>query len=158
MSGSPLLEKKRPPDAMNRQMPNKQSSNPKISVAVLIGLSLAIVIDTALQISWKFAALSIPDGPMHWSWLAGIVTQPIFLGVGLLLLLQLVNWIKVLAKSDLSYAQPITSLSNISVAIASAEFLDEKITLLKIIGIAIILGGVWLISKTKHRTDVEPDA
>lgn len=139
-------------------MTHKQISNSKIPVAVLIGLSLAIVIDTALQISWKVAARSIPDGPTHWSWIGEIVTQPIFLGVGILLILQLVNWIGVLAKADLSYAQPITSLSYISVAIASAELLNEKITLLKIFGIAIILCGVWLITRTKHRTDVEQDA
>lgn len=124
-----------------------------LPLRVIVGLTLAIAIDTGLQILWKFAALSIPPGHVALAGLPALLLHPLFLAVGLTLLLQLVNWTAVLAHADLSYAQPITALSYISVLGMSAWVLHESISPQKIAGVALVFVGVWLISRTDHKTD-----
>ena len=63
---------------------------------------------------------------------------------------QLVNWLRVLEASDLSYSQPITSLSFVSVFALSAIFLGESVDAPKVLGIALVFAGVWFISRTDH--------
>ena len=62
---------------------------------------------------------------------------------------QLFNWLKVLERADLSYAQPITSLSYVSVCILSAALLHEHIGASKTIGVLCVLCGVLLVSRGK---------
>jgi drug/metabolite transporter (DMT)-like permease len=64
-------------------------------------------------------------------------------------LLQLFNWLKVLEHADLSYAQPITSLSYVTVCLLSATLLDERIGLAKTIGVLCVLSGVVLVGQSK---------
>ena len=66
--------------------------------------------------------------------------------------LQLLNWIKVLALIDLSFAQPMTALSYVSVLTCSSLLLHEKVSLSHTVGILFILGGVFLVSRTKAQT------
>jgi drug/metabolite transporter (DMT)-like permease len=58
----------------------------------------------------------------------------------------------VLRKADLSYAQPITSLSLISVTAVSFSLFHERVSPQRIAGMLLILSGVWFISMTGHRT------
>ena len=71
-----------------------------------------------------------------------------------LFVVQFIYWILLLAKADLSYVQPITALSLITVAACSVVFFGENVSLVRIAGIVMILIGVWLISNTKHNTMV----
>jgi drug/metabolite transporter (DMT)-like permease len=63
---------------------------------------------------------------------------------------------RVLARADLSFAQPITALSYITVLVLSRLALHEKVSLPKILGTALILLGVFLISQTPYRTTRPP--
>jgi drug/metabolite transporter (DMT)-like permease len=72
--------------------------------------------------------------------------------VAVLFACQLWNWLDVLERSDLSYSQPITSLSLITVLAFSVAFLGERLDLLKVAGIALILAGVWFISRGPHHS------
>jgi drug/metabolite transporter (DMT)-like permease len=101
-------------------------------------LALAIVLDTAVQLVWKLAALQLP------------ALSPLLLLVAALFAWQLVNWLQVLEGSDLSYSQPITALSLVSVFILSALFLGERVDATKVIGTCLVLAGVWFISRTPH--------
>jgi drug/metabolite transporter (DMT)-like permease len=65
---------------------------------------------------------------------------------------QLINWLRVLQMSDLSYAQPITSLSYITVLGFSVSWLGEQLDPLKIAGILLIMAGVWFISRGPHHS------
>lgn len=65
---------------------------------------------------------------------------------------QLINWLRVLELSDLSYSQPITSLSYITVLSFSVAWLGEELDPLKIAGIALIIAGVWFISRGPHHS------
>jgi drug/metabolite transporter (DMT)-like permease len=65
---------------------------------------------------------------------------------------QLINWLRVLEMSDLSYSQPITSLSYISVLGFSVVWLGEELDPLKVAGILLIIAGVWFISRGPHHS------
>ena len=67
-------------------------------------------------------------------------------------LLQFFNWMIVLAHADLSYAQPITALSYVTVSVASMAIFHEYLSPLRLVGLAMILIGVWVISRTNLRT------
>ena len=91
-----------------------------------------------MQLLWKLGAMEL---------------EPAILAlVAALFSWQLVNWLRVLESSDLSFSQPITSLSLVSVLAFSVLFLGERLDALKILGIALILAGVWFISRGPHHS------
>lgn len=57
-------------------------------------------------------------------------------------------WIIVLSRIELSVAFPIGSTTYIIVPVLSMLFLHEKVDLLRWVGIALIIIGIWLISKS----------
>lgn len=120
----------------------------RISRELVVRLALAIGLDTAVQLAWKWAALRLPAPSGPATMFAAVLEQPLFLAVAILFACQLVNWLKVLELADLSFAQPITALSYVSVCILSALYLDERVGALKLLGIAFVLAGVWFISRT----------
>ena len=126
----------------------------RLPLRLSVGLAAAIILDTAVQTVWKRAAsglaISMPTD------FAGAVDalshQPIFLIVGLLIALQMINWLKVLDDADVSYALPITALSYLSVTAVSVVWLHEAVTPGRLAGMALILAGVVLVSRTEHNT------
>ena len=135
-------------------MPLKADLPPgnRLPPTLVAGLVAAIVLDTLLQVLWKEAALGLPAAPSPALITAAILHQPLFLVVGLLFVAQMVNWLMVLDKADVSFALPITALSYVSVAAVSALILHEHITWQKMAGIALILGGVVLVSRSGYDT------
>src|SRR5581483_137893 len=113
-------------------------------------LALAIALDSAVQLLWKLAALQLPGSLSPSALAAAALHQPLFLLLGALFVWQLANWLRVLEASDLSYSQPITSLSFVSVFALSVLFLGERVDAAKIFGIAFVFAGVWLIGRTPH--------
>jgi len=96
------------------------------------------VLDTVVQLLWKVAATEFE--PL-------VVTLVVVIFVA-----QLINWLRVLELSDLSYSQPITSLSYITVLGFSVIWLGEQLDPVKIAGILLILAGVWFISRGPHHS------
>jgi multidrug transporter EmrE-like cation transporter len=120
-----------------------------------IGLVLAIVFDTAGQLLWKFTAETLPATAALGPVLDAVLRQPLILVLVGVFVCQLINWLKVLEHADLSYAQPITSLSYVSVCAISAHLFGEHIGLIKVAGILCILSGVWLVSQGRPLANAE---
>ena len=59
-----------------------------------------------------------------------------------------VFWLVVLSRMELSFVYPMVSVAYIIVAIASMIFFKETITMARWLGIAIIITGVFLISRS----------
>lgn len=118
------------------------------SAILVLGLVLAIALDTGVQLLLKMVASGISGEASQWEMLVATLSQPVFFACAILMVVQLFNWLEVLKLSDLSYAQPISSLSYVSVYILSAIYFGEKIDGLQIVGILIIVAGVWCISRT----------
>jgi drug/metabolite transporter (DMT)-like permease len=121
----------------------------KVPPWLVARLALAIVLDTAVHITWKLGADRLP-GSLSLDALSQAAHEPLFYIVGVLFAWQLVNWLRVLEGSDLSYSQPITALSLVSVLAVSALYLGESLAPAKLAGTALVFAGVWFISRTPH--------
>jgi drug/metabolite transporter (DMT)-like permease len=119
---------------------------------VWLGLALTIVMDTLAQLSWKFAVEQVPETIELWRSVIATLSEPWLYVALLLYILQFFNWMIVLSHADLSYAQPITALSYVTVSGASSALFHERLSLLRLVGLVMILLGVWFISRTSHRT------
>lgn len=132
----------------------------RLSLRLTIGLAVAIALDTVVQLFWKAAVSEIPDIVTTWDvvtpWatVEATLAQPMFLVVVGLLLCQLVNWLQVLGCAELSFVQPLTSLSRVTVCLASVIFLNEKVSLIQFGGIFLVCAGVWFINRSGRRTEL----
>ncbi|MDP3728085.1 MAG: SMR family transporter [bacterium] len=59
------------------------------------------------------------------------------------------GWLLALSKVPLSYAYPIVSLGYVFVSVLSWMFFEENLSLLRIVGLSIIVGGVFFLSRTE---------
>jgi drug/metabolite transporter (DMT)-like permease len=124
----------------------------KLPGAVVVGLILAIVLDTFIQIAWKLSVVHVPVDASVIATIRGALSSPLFYAAMLAFGAQLFNWMRVLARADLSFAQPFTALSYISVLAISCHSLGENLSVSKLFGVALILVGVFFISRTPFRT------
>jgi drug/metabolite transporter (DMT)-like permease len=117
-----------------------------VRLRLAFGLAVAIALDTATQILWKVSAGNVPDSVALWDIPGAMLDQPLFVLFGALMVLKLINWLQVLKIADLSYAKPVTSLSYVTVSVASFVVLHERLHWVQIVGILIVIAGVWCIS------------
>src|SRR3954454_18441187 len=110
-------------------------SNSGLRWRIAVGLFLAIALDTATQTLWKIGATDIPEQVSLWDTLDTIADRTVFQIVGILMICKLINWLKLLEVADLSYAKPLTSLSYVTVTIASVVVLNERLHWPQVIGI-----------------------
>jgi drug/metabolite transporter (DMT)-like permease len=120
----------------------------KGSTKLFLGLVLAVALDTAVQLILKSGVSAVPDAATIWQTAQAMLRQPVFLGVAALMACQYVNWMNVLHHADLSYAHAITSLSYVSVAMLSVLFLGETLDPVQLLGIILILTGVWFVGRS----------
>jgi drug/metabolite transporter (DMT)-like permease len=125
---------------------------------LVAGLMAAIVIDTVLQLVWKQSALSLPATFSVAGLVGTVLHQPLIGLVVLLFAAQMINWLRVLEDADVSFAMPITALSYVTIAGFSALILHEHLTLFRMAGITLILGGVFLVSRSGYNTQPAGDA
>jgi len=59
-----------------------------------------------------------------------------------------VIWLLLLSKVDVSYAYPMLSLGYIFLLIFASLFLGEQITMIRVIGVSLIVIGVILITRS----------
>ena len=127
-------------------------SGVRVSLRLVIGLAVAIALDTGLQLVWKTGIAEIPDSLSVWETVVAVALNPIFLLVIVFMAAQLVNWLKVLDHADLSYAKPFTSLSYVTVCCLSVLLLGEHVAPMQIVGIVVVIAGVWCVSMTRPAT------
>ncbi len=129
------------------------SHRPRIPAAVVVGLIVAIVLDTLVQIAWKRAVTDLPDtgGPVAVA--ASALTRPLFYAAMIGFVAQLGNWLFVLRRADLSFAQPVTALSYGTVLVIARWFLHESGSPTRFAGVALILLGVFFVTRTPAQTN-----
>jgi drug/metabolite transporter (DMT)-like permease len=131
-----------------------KSAPRKIPAALVGGLVAAVVLDTVIQVAWKRAVAGIAADASVGATLGAAMASPFFYAAMVAFATQFFNWLRVLKHADLSFAQPFTALSYVSVLAISARTLHENISATKIAGIALIFAGVFLISQTPFRSAV----
>jgi drug/metabolite transporter (DMT)-like permease len=123
----------------------------KLTLKIFLFLILSDVLETFHQFCFKKSTLfeETPHLTGFYDLLLffKLVFSSPFFWMGLLsLILMFIVWSAILSKIDLSVAVPIASFSYILVALVSILFLHETITLLRWIGIFLILTGVIFVS------------
>lgn len=93
------------------------------------------VIELKSEVNYVQKATSVMKKPLFW---LGLV----FYGVGM------IAWLIVLSRVDLSFAYPMLSISYVVIMIVSALHFGEQITLNRVIGTFLIIGGVVFISRS----------
>ncbi len=121
-----------------------------------IGLLLVLVSVLLVDIGQLFLKYGMNQvGSLDFS--AGYVTpfvgifSNIFVLIGVVLFVSSsFGWLLALSKVPLSYGYPIVSLGYVLVSVLSWIFFDESLSLLRIVGLIIIVGGVFLLSRTEQ--------
>lgn len=119
----------------------------------LITLFLAVITATSGNLVLKFGMLKFGKLTLEKSAiileLFKLFTNPVVL-IGLLLYgTSFIFWVKILSTEELSRVYPIVVAANITlVLLASAFFLKETISPLKVLGIIVIIVGIYLVFKT----------
>ncbi len=144
---------------MNQQPhPTPSDAAPRAGASsrlVWAGLLLATALDVVVQLCWKRASSAIaPDIAMSQQLLAAM-RLPLFHLTIFLWLVQFVNWMLVLARADLSYAQPLMSIGPALVALAAQVLLHEPVPAHRWVGIGIIVIGSILVAGTDIRTPIQ---
>ncbi len=158
----------------------KHPSTPatRTPLRVWVGLAIAVVLDVPVQLIWKALMIKYrdPDRGPHFNsadhsvaemlqhhhygilfyflwrqarWFLREVRTYVML---VLFACQFFDWIWVLGKADLSFAQPFTALSYVVVSTGAVLFFHEHLTPLRMLGIAAILLGVILVGSSEHKT------
>lgn len=86
--------------------------------------------DNVLPVGWKLA------------------TQPYILGGMVCYAVSLVVWIMALSRVEVSIAYPMLSVGYVLNAIAAWYFFGESVTLTRLLGIGIIILGVYIVARS----------
>jgi len=117
----------------------------------LVGAYLAV--DTGTQIAFEAASRAIGDLPLGPEFLHAVAITPATWVAALLYFATYASWILILKYSTLGKAFPLTTLSYVTVPLASWLIFSEGVGLVPAIGIALILAGVWLIGPEAEERD-----
>ncbi len=138
-------------------MPQK----PQITFKIFLFLIFIDLLETFNQFCFKKTALANSSFDIktfqdiiHFA--TGVLASP-FLWLALVaVLLIFIIWSTILSKIDLSVAVVVNSFSFITIPLVSVVFLHERVSLLRWLGIAIILMGVVLASLNSRPKEHQP--
>ena len=109
-----------------------------------IACTVLLTVYGQLAIKWQvLQAGPFPDDPTEKVWfLVNLLLNPWVLSALAAALLASVFWMAAMTRLDLSHAYPFMSTAFILVMVASAFFFGEAITLLKVVGIGLVVLGL----------------
>lgn len=137
-------------------MPAAQSNPHNGRRLVYFGLGMAIVLCSASQLCWKSATARIAPDATALQTIEQTFLRPTFWVACSLYIWQFFNWMMVLKHADLSFAQPITAGSYVAVGLAAWLVFKEPMPPQRWAGIALILLGVFFISRSPHNSKMVP--
>jgi drug/metabolite transporter (DMT)-like permease len=142
LNTSPVIEE-------NTTMSTQQATNANLQS---VGLVLASVACGAVgQLTLKAAMNSLGSLQLSLDTLVRMATSPLLIvGVAIFGISTLL-WLFALAKADLSFAYPFLSLTYIVVLFGGALLFHESVTLMRVIGFAVIVTGVWIVARSEKK-------
>lgn len=102
-------------------------------------LFASIVFGTAGQLLMKYTMSHTTEGFFTWSFFQQLVLAISVYSIGI------ANWILALRFVKLSIAYPLSSLNYVGILLGSYYFFNEKITLVRVIGVFLIFIGVLFV-------------
>ena len=129
-----------------------------LSPQVIVLIALLLLFDTFAQLAFKIAVTQLGEFPTQnisviWHYCLQLATNVYVIGGVLALILALFTWLTLISKVDLSFAHPMTSLAYATIPLAGTFFLNEPLHWPQMVGIALIVIGVIVISddETTHQ-------
>ena len=115
-------------------------------VLVLISVVLGAFGQVFMKMGLKENPISLPQ-LLSTKLLSIIFQKYVFIGVALYMLAVLI-WFVVLSTAELSFAYPLISLAYIITALLAVVFFKENVSLIRWVGILLILGGVFFVTRS----------
>lgn len=104
-----------------------------------------VVLLTTGQIFWKLSVKNLETYSI--SSILGVLITPYFIFGALLYVFATIIWIFLLSKLPLSTLYPLQSLAYVLGLFAGYFFFKELISIQKVVGVSIILVGVFFVAK-----------
>ena len=122
-----------------------------LSVQVIVFIVLLLIFDTFAQLAFKIAVTQLGEFPTQnisviWHYCLQLASNLYVIGGALALISALFTWLTLISKVDLSFAHPMTSLAYATIPLAATFFLHEPLHWPQMVGIALIVIGVIVIS------------
>ena len=119
-------------------------------ISVLIFFT--ILFNTAAQLALKIGMEQIGKFSFHWSNLTPVmlkilISPWILLGL-IIYIVSVALWLMVLSRTPVSIAYPLSSLGYVTSALAAHYLLGENLSFLRVMGIIVILLGVYMVAKS----------
>ena len=131
-----------------------------LSIQVIVLIVLLLVFDTFAQLAFKIAVTQLGEFPTQnvsaiWHYCLQLAHDFYVICGVLALILALFTWLTLISKVDLSFAHPMTSLDYATIPLAGTFFLHEPLLWPQMVGIALIVIGVIIISddESDHKRD-----
>ena len=116
-------------------------------LAVLVSVSLAVVGQLLLKMGMlRMGRFSLNISTIIQQY-ARILVNPFIIAGIISFALSMLVWLYVLSRLELSVAYPFAALTYVLILLASHFLLKETITPLKIMGVAVIVIGIYLVSR-----------
>ena len=118
---------------------------------VIALIAMLLVLDTAAQIFFKLGVTHLGEFPTGTlfdviQYCLQMALNPFIASGALTLLLAFFTWLILISKVDLSFAHPMTSLVFVTIPLTASFLLNEDLHWSQLIGIALIVIGVFTVS------------
>jgi drug/metabolite transporter (DMT)-like permease len=122
-----------------------------LSWHVLTLIAILLLLDTTAQLLFKIGVMQIGEFSIHRAadlplYGSRLVSNPYIICGVLALCIAFFSWLSLISKVELSFAQPMTSLVFVSTPLSAAWLLHEPLHWSQLIGIFLILLGVFIVS------------
>jgi len=115
-------------------------------------LLTGVLLNAAAQLGLKAATRLTGDISLDWTSLGTAAMRlgaaPAFWGALLAYGLSVLVWVVGLSRVPVSQAYPLLSLGYVITALAAWQWLDEPLSALRVSGIALVIGGVYMIARS----------
>jgi drug/metabolite transporter (DMT)-like permease len=112
---------------------------------------LSVACSSLAHLAFKVGVNRIDGGAAPGSarlFVMAVAGNPYVLGGLLLHVAALATWLLALRRVDISYAYPFIALGFVLVLGLSNWFLDERLTAARLLGVALIVGGVFCVARS----------
>ena len=128
------------------------------SIQTIVLIALLLLFDTFAQLAFKIAVTQLGEFPTQnisviYYYCLQLATNFYVIGGAIALIFALFTWLMLISKVDLSFAHPMTSLAYVTIPLAGTFFLHESLHWPQMLGIALIVAGVVVISDDNNIKD-----
>jgi drug/metabolite transporter (DMT)-like permease len=111
---------------------------------------LSVICSASAHLVFKYGVAGIERAPALGGpgFAAAAAANPFVWGGLLLHGAALVTWLYALRRADISYAYPFIALGFVLVLGMSAWLLDERLNAMRLLGVALIVGGVFCVARS----------